>query len=132
MPTISLHITEEELNQRIAEAATKASQQVAQALANDIMRVSLMSIPLEIDPDALLLITVDFSREARPDTIRKTMENIYDTFMTRGITRILVLASTDGARFSTSIIKQTDADAITGASATKTSYEYDGTTRLKQ
>lgn len=127
MPTISLHITEEELNQRIAEAATKASQQVAQALANDIMQVSLTRVPLEINPDELLLITIDFPDEAKKDQINIIATKIHDAFLERGITRVMVLPNTKQAKFNVSLIKQINVDAITGADVPVSSCEYDGT-----
>lgn len=132
MPTISLRITEEELDQRIAEAATKASQQVAKAVANEIMQMSLTRVPLEINPDELLLITVIFPDEADSKQVNEMTKLIHDAFMSRGITRIMVLPSWKMARINVSLVKQTDVDAVTGANATKTSYEYDDTACLKQ
>lgn len=132
MPIISLRLTEEELEQRITEAATKASQQVAKALANEIMQMSLMRVPLEISPDELLLITVVFPDEADDKKINEITQIIHNAFVTRGITRVLVLPSSKMAKINVSLIKQTDVDAGVKGNVCGTSYEYDGTTRLKQ
>lgn len=116
MPTMSLHITEEELEQRIAKAASEAAQQV--------MQINLTQIPLKINPGELLLVSVNFSDKAKAEQIDKIVKRTYDTFNKAGITKVAVLVNTKLAKFDLSLIKETDVNVGVGGNAAKTSYEY--------
>lgn len=117
MPTMSLHITEEELEQRIAKAASEAAQRV--------MQINLTQIPLKINPGELLLVSVNFSDKAKAEQIDKIVKKTYDTFNKAGITKVAVLVNTKMVKFDLSLIEETDVNVGVGGNAAKTSYEYD-------
>lgn len=106
MLTISLHITEEELNEKIREEVAKATTQIVQTFSSSVSDMIINKVPLEIAPDEMLTITVGFSDDTSLDTMHKILSSINDAFISRGFTRFVLLPSSSKVKIDISLMKQ--------------------------
>lgn len=113
MLTISLHITEEELNEKIREEVAKATTQIVQAFSSSVSDMIINKVPLEIAPDEMLAITVGFSDDTTVDTMHKILSSINDAFISRGFTRFVLFPSSSKVKIDISLMKQRNDVSVT-------------------